>query len=82
MAGDQSLSNDSPELWRHPKPEGTAFYDFQQRVKQKHGVDGDYHDLWRWSVEQPAAFWEEIWHYTGIKAQKPYNKVCSFFEGL
>lgn len=76
MADDQSASNNSPELWRHSAPEKTQLYAFQQHVKQKHNIPGDtYQDLWQWSVDHPAALWEEVWHYTGIKASKPYHKV-------
>ncbi|KAK5939330.1 hypothetical protein PMZ80_008634 [Knufia obscura] len=76
MADDQSVSNDSPELWRHSAPEKTQFYAFQQHVKQKHNIAGNtYQDLWQWSIDKPAAFWEEIWHYTGVKVSKSYEKV-------
>jgi len=76
MADDQSASNNSPELWRHSAPEKTQLYAFQQHVKQKHNIPGDtYQDLWQWSVDHSAALWEEVWHYTGIKASKPYHKV-------
>lgn len=76
MADVNPESNDSPELWRNPHPEKTQLHAFQQHVKQKYGVKGDtYQDLWQWSVDQPAQFWEEIWHYTGIKARTPYEKV-------
>lgn len=64
------------ELWRNSNPQSTQIYAFQQHVKQKHELKGDtYQDLWQWSVDHPAAFWEEIWHYTGIKASKPYDTV-------
>lgn len=82
MADDPSQSNDSPELWRNSEPEKTQIYAFQQHVKQKHNIKADnYHDLWQWSVDDPAKFWEEVWHYTGIKAATPYEKVRSRIMG-
>ena len=76
MADDQSASNDSPELWRHLAPKETQIYAFQQLVKQRHNLTSNtYQDLWKWSVDHPAAFWKEIWHQTGIRASKPYEKV-------
>lgn len=76
MVDDPSQSNESPELWRHSHPEETQFYAFQQHVKQKFSiVNDDYHSLWQWSVDHPAAFWEEIWHYTGLKSATPYERV-------
>ncbi|MEM9598397.1 MAG: acetoacetate--CoA ligase, partial [Acidobacteriota bacterium] len=28
----------------------------------------DYPSLWRWSVENPAAFWREVWEFCGVLA--------------
>lgn len=76
MANHVNGLTDSHELWRHSNPENTQFYAFQQHVQQKYNNVGDsYQDLWQWSVDNPAAFWEEIWHYTGIRASKGYDKV-------
>ncbi|KAJ4512102.1 hypothetical protein HRR83_006060 [Exophiala dermatitidis] len=83
---------ESAELWRHPHPESTEFHAFQQHVAKKHGVStSSYNDIWKWSVDHPSAFWEEIWHYTGIKANKQYDSVLdesapmfpkpTFFDG-
>ncbi|KAI1624709.1 acetoacetate-CoA ligase [Exophiala viscosa] len=64
------------ELWRHPRPEATEFHAFQQHVAKKHNLSvGTYSDLWQWSVDHPSTFWEEIWHYTGIKAHKQYESI-------
>ena len=27
------------------------------------GHEGDYHDLWQWSVDDPGAFWGALWRY-------------------
>ena len=71
--------DETVELWRHPNPEQTELYTFQQHVTKRHGLTGStYHDLWKWSVEHPAAFWQEVWEYTGIKATKPPAEVGSF----
>src|SRR6266542_2437480 len=32
------------------------------------GRDGDYHALWRWSVEDLPGFWRSIWDYFGVVA--------------
>ncbi|KAK6381324.1 hypothetical protein LTS17_004381 [Exophiala oligosperma] len=62
------------KLWQHPHPEQTQLYAFQQLVAKKHGVHtSSYKELWQWSVDHPALFWEEVWHYTGIKAHKHYD---------
>jgi acetoacetyl-CoA synthetase len=64
------------ELWRPSSPEKTQIYEFKTQVGRKYGLDLErYDDLWQWSVLEPAKFWEEVWHYTAIKAHKPYSKV-------
>ncbi|MDA3935162.1 MAG: acetoacetate--CoA ligase [Gammaproteobacteria bacterium] len=40
---------------------------FSQFVAERHGVEMlDYHDLQRWSVQAPAAFWQAVWDFTGV----------------
>lgn len=64
------------ELWKHPNASSTQLYAFQQHVNKKHNIQtADYEQLWQWSVDHPAAFWEEIWYWTGMKAKKPYDSV-------
>lgn len=65
------------ELWRPSNPEQSQIFDFKCLVSKKHAISlSGYPDLWEWSVSEPANFWEEVWHYTGIKAHKPYDEVC------
>lgn len=53
-------------------------YDFMTKVNKKYGLSlSNYDALWKWSTSKPAQFWEEIWHYTHIKAHTPYKKVSS-----
>lgn len=68
--------HDAAELWRHPRPETTQLHAFQQHLFTKYPIASEsYHDLWQWSIDNPAAFWEEVWHYTGVKAHKKYDSV-------
>ncbi|EFE42063.1 acetoacetyl-CoA synthase [Trichophyton verrucosum HKI 0517] len=80
------------ELWRPSIPESTQVYQFKNRIIQRHGLSlQNYDDLREWSIRSPALFWEEIWHYTGVKAHKTYDTVFdenaplfprpSFFQG-
>ena len=70
--------NGPEELWRHASPQTTMMYDFMTKASQKHGVSFDsYQDLWHWSVSEPARFWEDVWHYTAVKAHQPYETVSS-----
>ncbi|MGH8540500.1 MAG: acetoacetate--CoA ligase, partial [Stenotrophobium sp.] len=38
---------------------------------------GDYAALWRWSVAQPAAFWESVWAYCDVCAQRDADHVLA-----
>ncbi|OJJ49811.1 hypothetical protein ASPZODRAFT_163869 [Penicilliopsis zonata CBS 506.65] len=68
--------NDTCELWRPSSPHDTQIFGFMVKVGKKYGVSlNNYHDLWQWSVSEPAKFWEETWHYTAVKAHTPYNRV-------
>lgn len=38
---------------------------------------GDYHRLWRWSVDEVEAFWASLWDYFEIKSSTPYSTVLA-----
>ncbi|MBB3046996.1 acetoacetyl-CoA synthetase [Litorivivens lipolytica] len=49
---------------------------YQDWLQKKHDLSfGDYSELHRWSVDQPAQFWESIWQFCDVKAQQPYDSV-------
>jgi acetoacetyl-CoA synthetase len=54
--------------------EHSQMWQFLQYVNRTRQTDfSDYHALHAWSVAEPAACWEAIWHYCGIHATKPYH---------
>jgi acetoacetyl-CoA synthetase len=63
---------DTP-LWV-PSPEraaGAQVTHFRQEANRRHGLDlGDYAALHRWSVEDPAAFWDLVWDFCGVIGSK------------
>lgn len=64
------------ELWTHPDPTSTPMWEFVQLVNEKHDLQLDtYDDLYKWSVDEVALFWEEVWHFVGINASKSFDKV-------
>lgn len=67
------------ELWRHPDPASTPMWKFLQTVNQKHNLHlNGYPDLYKWSVDNVAQFWDEVWQFVGIVSSKPYSSVrCS-----
>ncbi|KAJ5091622.1 AMP-dependent synthetase/ligase [Penicillium alfredii] len=89
---DERETTEAKVLWRPSSPENTQIHDFMTSLNQKHDLSlNDYNALWEWSVSEPAKFWEEIWHYSQIKAHEPYTQVLesnqvlfprpAFFEG-
>ena len=73
MADDRS----SPvPLWR-PSPERIE----RARITgfaRAHGLGDDYHDLWRWSVDDIERFWAAIWGYFGVEGS--YQRVLGSHE--
>ncbi len=39
------------------------------------GLSGDYFELHDWSVAEPAAFWSEVWDFSGVLAEGDTNTV-------
>ena len=73
-----SIADDveAKELWRPSAPEKTEMFKFKSHINHKYALNlQDYNDLYQWSVANPAEFWGEVWHVTGVKAHKPYSEV-------
>lgn len=78
MAIDKGMAE---ELWRHPDPASTPMWHFIRTVNEKYrlGIQ-DYQGLYKWSIESVGTFWEELWHFVGVKASRPFDKVCVMME--
>lgn len=64
------------ELWRHENPKSTQMWKFIEHVNTKYGLKlVDYPSLYRWSVDNVASFWEEVWDFTGIKSSRRFDTV-------
>lgn len=64
----------SPDPARRPS-QMTAF---RQWISSRRDTPLDtYADLHRWSVENPAQFWEALYDYFGIESPTPYDTVMS-----
>ena len=49
---------------------------FTRWLSRERGLEfSEYHDLWRWSVENLEDFWAAVWDYFDIKASAPYTQV-------
>jgi acetoacetyl-CoA synthetase len=64
------------KLWEHPSPQSTKMYEFMQMLNKKKGLQlKTYDELHAWSIDNIAAFWEEVWQFTGIRASETYQQV-------
>ncbi|KAI9820942.1 MAG: hypothetical protein M1832_003414 [Thelocarpon impressellum] len=75
MAGEDAQAGPA-ELWRHAAPQSSRMYRFKEEISQKYALALPlYDDLYAWSIADVARFWEEVWHFTRIRASLPYEKV-------
>ncbi len=45
------------------------------RFAREVGREGDYAELWRWSVEDVEGFWAAVWEFFDVQASTPYERV-------
>jgi len=59
-------------LWRPHNEEETQIYDFAEQLRQSSGFnwDGDYEQLWSFSVSQKEQFWSALWDWHGVIGEK------------
>jgi len=51
---------------------------YQDWLQQTHGLQfADYRALWRWSVDEPDAFWQSLWTYDDMRSPTPHTAVRS-----
>ena len=65
---------DQPELLWTPSDERierSALTAYARAV----GREGDYADLWQWSVDDLEGFWASIWEYFDVQSSEPYERV-------
>lgn len=40
----------------------------------------DYHDLWKWSVENVVPFWQSVWDYFQVESEGKYEEVLNTLQ--
>ncbi|MGE0068103.1 MAG: acetoacetate--CoA ligase [Solirubrobacterales bacterium] len=74
---------ESMPVWE-PTPEeieGSQLQRYAEWLARERGVEtAGYHDLWRWSVDDPDAFWGSIWDYFEVISDAPYERVLGSRE--
>ncbi|MBK5232388.1 MAG: acetoacetate--CoA ligase [Thermoleophilia bacterium] len=54
---------------------------FTNWVTERHGLEfGDYAALWKWSTDEPDAFWRAIWDYFDVISSGSYNSALGSLE--
>ena len=70
----ETPASDAVLLWQ-PSRERVAAANLTAFISQAEAVSGrklaDYEALWRWSVEDPGAFWRLMWSYGGVIGDGP-----------
>jgi acetoacetyl-CoA synthetase len=63
-------------LWEHTNPKSTPMWAFLQHVNEKYGLQAQtYKELLRWSIENIADFWGEVWEFVGVRVSAKYTAV-------
>ena len=58
--------------------ENTGLKQYEEWLREKHELEFEsYEDLWAWSVDDPAFFWESILKYFQINYSGEYSQVIS-----
>ncbi|MDD9855457.1 MAG: AMP-binding protein, partial [Gammaproteobacteria bacterium] len=68
-------ADDSQPLWRlspHAM-RGTAMHRFMQQTSARHGFAPEYDALYRWSIDDRAAFWSALWEFTAVRASRRWE---------
>ena len=68
----------SKPLWRPSKEviRNANMTKFIKYVNERYGLDiCNYHELYKWSVENIPDFWAAVWDFCGVIASKKYDKI-------
>ena len=49
---------------------------FAREARRYGAPDGDYGDLWQWSVDNPARFWRAVWEYFDVARLRARRGRC------
>ena len=75
----------NPVLWQPSaeRKKNAHITHFMARVKSGFDVDlHDYAGLYQWSIENPGAFWDLLWNFSGIIADKKGEIIVSDEENI
>lgn len=53
----------------------TQFMNWLKNNNEVEGPFNTYHDVWQWSVDEPAKYWESVWRYFDVIHSSTYENV-------
>ena len=78
------MTGAAPEkLWEPPAElvERARMTEYMRWLEAERGLRfDDYHELWRWSVEDLEGFWSSIWDFFEVRADGGYERVLGSRE--
>ena len=70
------MERESKLLWKPGDISSTRIEKFRLLINEKYSVTlKDYHDLYKWSVENIESFWSEVWTFCGVISSQKFNSV-------
>lgn len=71
---------DGQVIWEptNEQIEQTVLTQYMKWLNEKKGLSfQDYHELWKWSVDELEDFWASVWDYCDVKADRKYDRVLA-----
>lgn len=83
MDASDSDSRKGTVMWKPNSSKLTKVDTLKKRINERYCTKLDsYRDLHRWSCDNYAEFWEEVWEFTGVIHSQPYTCVIDNSKGI
>lgn len=70
-------------LWQPKQPEASNMWQFMRFVEKKYSLQfKDYQQLHRWSIKEPADFWQTLCDYFGLTFNTPAKEILNHYEHM
>jgi acetoacetyl-CoA synthetase len=70
-------------LWKPKQPENTRMWQFMRFAEQSHLQQfEDYHELYTWTINEPALFWQTLSDYFGVTYKQSAKEILNSYEHM
>ncbi|MDI9819397.1 MULTISPECIES: acetoacetate--CoA ligase [unclassified Legionella] len=70
-------------VWQPNEPKASRMWEFMCFVAQTHKQElNDYQQLYDWSIEQPALFWQALCEYFDFTFDTPAHEILNHYEHM